>query len=42
MNDIISVGMEADAIRREKHGNRTTFLRVSVVDAAPGAATAWP
>ena len=41
-HDIISLGMQADAVRREKHGNRTTFLRVAVVDAHPGAAVAWP
>src|SRR5438270_9094452 len=41
-HDIISIGMQADAVRREKHGNRTTFLRVAVVDAAPGAPVTWP
>src|SRR4051812_29016936 len=41
-HDIITIGMQADAVRREKHGNRTTFLRVAVVDAAPGAPLAWP
>ena len=41
-HDIISIGMEADGVRREKHGNRTTFLRVAVVDAAPGAPLDWP
>jgi len=41
-HDIISIGMEADAVRREKHGSRTTFLRVAVVDAAPGATLDWP
>jgi hypothetical protein len=41
-HDIISIGMEADAVRREKHGNRTTFLRVATVDAAPGAPLEWP
>ncbi len=41
-HDIIAIGMQADVIRREKHGNRTTFLRVAVVDATPGAATNWP
>jgi aminodeoxyfutalosine synthase len=34
--------MEADALRREKHGNRTTFVRVARLDAAPGAALDWP
>jgi len=41
-HDIISIGMEADAVRREKHGSRTTFVRVAVVDAAPGAPLDWP
>ena len=41
-HDIISIGMQADAVRREQHGNRTTFVRVAVVDAAPGAPLAWP
>src|SRR6185312_195474 len=40
--DILSLGMQADAVRREKHGNKTTFLRVAMVDAAPGAPLAWP
>jgi aminodeoxyfutalosine synthase len=41
-HDIIAIGMEADAVRRDKHGNRTTFVRVAVVDAAAGAALDWP
>jgi aminodeoxyfutalosine synthase len=41
-HDIIAIGMEADAVRREKHGNRTTFVRVATVDAAPGAALVRP
>jgi aminodeoxyfutalosine synthase len=41
-HDIISIGMQADAVRREKHGNRTTFVRVATVDAHPGAALSWP
>src|SRR5262245_45824997 len=41
-HDIIDIGMRADAVRREKHGSRTTFLRVAVVDASPGAPSAWP
>jgi aminodeoxyfutalosine synthase len=40
-HDIIEIGMRSDAVRREKHGNRTTFLRVAVVDAAPGAPLTW-
>jgi aminodeoxyfutalosine synthase len=34
--------MRADAVRREKHGNKTTFVRVAIVDAAPGAPLTWP
>ena len=41
-HDIIDLGMRADAIRREKHGNTTTFVRVAVVDATPGAPLTWP
>jgi len=41
-HDIIDIGMRADAVRREKHGNRTTFVRVGVLDATPGTPTAWP
>jgi aminodeoxyfutalosine synthase len=41
-HDIIAIGMEADAIRREKHGSRTTFVRVAVIDAAAGASLDWP
>ncbi len=40
-NDIITLGMQADAVRREKHGNRTTFVRVATLDAKPGASLAW-
>jgi hypothetical protein len=36
-HDIISIGMLADEARRERHGLRTTFVRVRDVDAAPGA-----
>ena len=38
-HDIIDLGMRADAVRREKHGNKTTFLRVAAVTAAVGAPT---
>src|SRR5262245_30524209 len=41
-HDIIDLGMRADAVRREKHANKTTFVRVAVVDATPGAALTWP
>src|SRR5215467_15038146 len=41
-HDIIDLGMRADAVRREKHGNKTTFVRVAIVDATPGAPLTWP
>ena len=41
-HDIITIGMQADAVRREKHGNKTTFVRVATVAAIPGAALEWP
>lgn len=40
-HDIISIGMLADQVRRERHGHRTTFVRVLDVDAAPGAPIPW-
>jgi aminodeoxyfutalosine synthase len=36
-HDIISLGMLADDIRRQRHGTITTFVRVAVVPADPGA-----
>ncbi len=41
-HDIIDIGMRADAVRREMHGNRTTFVRVAIIDASPGAPISWP
>jgi aminodeoxyfutalosine synthase len=41
-HDIISLGMLADEARRQRHGARTTFVRVARVDATPGAAIAAP
>ena len=41
-HDIITIGMQADAIRRERHGNRTTFVRVATVASEPGATVSWP
>jgi aminodeoxyfutalosine synthase len=41
-HDIIDLGMRADAVRREKHGNKTTFVRVAVLDSTPGQPTEWP
>jgi aminodeoxyfutalosine synthase len=40
--DIISLGMMADDIRRQHHGNRTTFLRVASVPIESVAVAAWP
>jgi aminodeoxyfutalosine synthase len=36
-HDILAIGMAADEIRRQRHGTRTTFVRVVDVPAAPGA-----
>ena len=41
-HDIIAIGMLADDARRERHGTRTTFVRVGHVAAEPGAAIAVP
>ncbi len=41
-HDIISVGIAADDARRQRHGARTTFVRVADVGAAPGAPIAIP
>lgn len=41
-HDIISVGMMADDIRRQRHGVRTTFVRVADVDATVGAPVSVP
>ena len=38
MTDIIGLGMLADGVRRHKHGDRVTFLRVAHVAAANAAA----
>lgn len=40
--DIISLGIAADEVRRARHGTKTTFVRVAVVDAATGAAISIP
>jgi aminodeoxyfutalosine synthase len=40
--DIILLGMRADEARRERHGLRTTFVRVAVLPAAPRGPLAWP
>ncbi len=41
-HDIIALGMQADAVRRERHGIRTTFVRVADVSSDPGAPMSWP
>ncbi len=41
-HDIISLGVAADDARRQRHGARTTFVRVADVDAAPGAPITIP
>ena len=41
-HDIITLGMQADAVRRERHGVRTTFVRVADVASEPGAPISWP
>jgi hypothetical protein len=41
-HDIISLGVAADDLRRQRHGTRTTFLRVADVSAAPGDAVSIP
>jgi aminodeoxyfutalosine synthase len=40
--DIIALGMQADEVRRSRHGRRTTFVRVADVGAAPGEPVAIP
>jgi aminodeoxyfutalosine synthase len=41
-HDIISIGMLADDLRRQRHGSRTTFVRVADVGADPGAPVLSP
>ena len=41
-HDLISLGVAADEARRQRHGSRTTFVRVADVDAAPGSAVEIP
>lgn len=40
--DILSLGMRADELRRRLHGPRTTFVRVASVPAAPGEPVVCP
>ncbi|HUR33179.1 MAG TPA: hypothetical protein VM032_05245 [Vicinamibacterales bacterium] len=41
-HDIIALGVAADDARRQRHGARTTFVRVAEVSAVPGAAVDIP
>jgi len=41
-HDIVTIGMRADDARRERHGNRTTFVRVADVPADVAAPFTWP
>src|SRR5262245_43684234 len=41
-HDILTLGMLADEARRQRHGARTTFLRVADLPSEPGGSTAWP
>jgi len=40
--DILQLGMDADDVRRQRHGTRTTFVRVADIVAESGAAPIWP
>jgi aminodeoxyfutalosine synthase len=40
--DIIQLGMEADDVRRQRHGTRTTFVRVADIVTESEAAPIWP
>ncbi len=41
-HDIITIGMQADEVRRRRHGTRTTFVRVANVPASADTPLAWP
>ena len=41
-HDIISIGTAADEVRRQRHGARTTYVRVAHVEATPGSAMTIP
>jgi len=41
-HDIISLGVVADDVRRQRHGTRTTFVRVADLGAEAGAPVAHP
>jgi hypothetical protein len=40
-HDVISLGRLADQVRRERHGLRTTFVRIADVTAEPRASLEW-
>ena len=39
--DLLALGMAADEIRRRRHGDRVTFVRVATIDAAHADDAAW-
>ena len=41
-HDIINLGMLADSVRRERHGVRTTFVRVADISSDLNAPLSWP
>jgi aminodeoxyfutalosine synthase len=41
-HDIIALGVQADEVRRARHGARTTFVRVAIVSADPAAPIVRP
>ncbi|HKB11279.1 MAG TPA: hypothetical protein VKD69_11505 [Vicinamibacterales bacterium] len=41
-HDIISLGVLADEVRRDRHGTRTTFVRVATISAEAGAPVTHP
>ena len=41
-HNIIALGSAADAVRRQRHGTRTTYVRVAAIDVTPGAAISVP
>jgi len=41
-HDIITLGMRADEVRRQRHAARTTFVRVANVPADAAVPPAWP
>ena len=41
-HDIITLGMRADSVRRDRHGARTTFVRVADVPGDVDAPLEWP